>query len=337
MQKDAKAGAGLAEMNGMASTEGSDAAYADPLISIVIPVFNRAHSIAPTLNSVRDQAFQDFECLVVDDGSADVETLEELVSTYDQRFRVVRKSNGGASAARNLGIELACGRYVALLDSDDQFLPDKLARQVDAVRGLGDAPFLCYTKLLVDRGIGKYWVKPPRGPASGERIDEYLMADAGWMQTSTMLLPAAFAKRVRFGERLPSSQDTDFAIRCANAGAAIVFVDEPLVIMDDRYDPSRVSKQRDYRPLLRWIESMRADGVISEKSYWAYRGWQGARVASYTSRVTALGIYGGALARGAFSPRVALTILAQIMLPQTLYQRIATRVVKLRGKRQDAK
>jgi len=303
-----------------------------PLVSVVIPTYNRADTILPALLSVQRQTVQDFECIVVDDGSKDVDALEALVAGLDQRFRVVRKENDGASAARNLGMSLAQGRYIALLDSDDQFLPDKLERQLAAVAPHGDRPVLCYTQLLVDRGIGKYWTKPPRAPREGERIDEYLMADAGWIQTSTMLLTATLAKSVQFGVGLPSSQDTDFAIRCANAGAEVVFVQQPLLIMNDEYHPGRVSKQRNYRPLLAWIETMREAGSISNRSYWAYRGWQGARVASYTSIPAALGLYLASALRGVYAPRVAATILAQIVMPQSLYQRIATSVVRLAGR-----
>lgn len=310
----------------------TDGADHSPLISVVIPVYNRASTILPTLCSVRDQTFTDFECIVVDDGSRDVEELQAVVNQFDRRFRLVRKQNAGASAARNHGIDLARGRYVALLDSDDQFLPEKLQKQLDVALPMEDAPFLCYSKLFVDRGIGKYWVKPPRGLNGGERVDEYLMADAGWIQTSSMFLPLSFAVRIRFGERLPSSQDTDFAIRCVNNGGGLIFIDEPLVIMNDEYDPNRVSKQRDHRPLLTWIESMKDAGAISSRSYWAYRGWQCARVASSSSRVEALGIFGKSLLRGVYRPRVAATVFAQIILSQVIYQRIATYVVKMRGR-----
>jgi len=303
-----------------------------PLVSVVIPTYNRASSISTVLSSVQAQTLKDFECIVVDDGSNDVDALEAVVATLDDRFRVVRKHNGGASAARNLGISLAKGRYIALLDSDDRFLPNKLEEQLAAVEPHGDRPVLCYTQLLVDRGIGRYWTKPPRAPRVGERIDEYLMADAGWIQTSTMLLTAELAKKVQFGVALPSSQDTDFAIRCANTGAAVVFVEQPLVVMNDVYDPNRVSKQRNYRPLLTWIETMRDAGSISDRSYWAYRGWQGARVASYSSIPAALRLYLASALRGVYSAKVAATILVQIVLPQSLYQRIATTVVKLAGR-----
>lgn len=304
-----------------------------PLVSVVIPVYNRAKSIAPTLDSVRDQTENDFECLIVDDGSSDVDDLVSFVArTYDSRFRVLRKKNGGASSARNLGIDTARGEYVALLDSDDIWLPEKLRVQLGFANKDRQPNFMCFTQLRVDRGVDRTWIKPPRGPRTGERIDEYLMADAGWIQTSTIFLAAPLAKRVRFDENLPSSQDTDFAIRCANAGAIIKYLEQPLVIMDDRYIPGRVSKQKNYVPLLEWIEKMRANGEISPRSYFAYRGWQCARVASYTRIPLALQLYGRSLLRGVYRPKIAAVIFLQIVLPQSLYQRIATATVKIAGK-----
>ena len=88
-----------------------------PLVTVVIPVFNRAEAILPTLKSVQEQTFGDFECLVVDDGSEDGGQLKQLVGGLnDSRFRYIRRDNGGGGAARNTGIDEASGRLVALLD-----------------------------------------------------------------------------------------------------------------------------------------------------------------------------------------------------------------------------
>lgn len=304
-----------------------------PLVTVVIPTYNRAGTILPTLLSVQRQTFTNFECLVIDDGSEDVEELESVVARLDNRFRVLRKSNGGASSARNTGIQVARGEYIALLDSDDQFHPEKLELQLAAVSGHEEQPVLCYTQLLVDRGIGKHWVKPPRGVRAGERVDEYLMSSDGWIQTSTMLLTADIARHVMFSADLPSSQDTDFAIRVVNAGAELIFIPRPLVTMNDVYDPTRVSKQTKFVPLLSWIEKMRHAGQISERSYWAYRGWQIARIASYSDRTRGIRLYLSSLIRGAFRPKVALIVLAQVLIPQGTYQRIATFFVKIAGRR----
>ncbi len=303
-----------------------------PMFSIVVPVYNRADKIMPTLASLQAQTLRDFEALIVDDGSKDGEALEAAVAGLgDDRFRYIRTPNRGASAARNTGFDAARAAYVALLDSDDQFLPEKLARGAEVLAGC-DEPVMLFTQIAMDRGGGTYWMKPPRGPAPGERIDEYMLCGRGWTPTSTMILPTDVARQVRFDESLPSSQDTDFAIRCASTGMKFIYLPEALSIGDDVFDPKRVSKQPKYEPLLRWIETMRHRHV-SERAYWAYRGWHAARGAARARRLYGMRLYLEALAHGAYPPRLAVVVAAQVMLPTTLYQRTADTIARVFGRR----
>ena len=108
-----------------------------PTVSIIIPSYNRAHLIAETLKSVAAQTFTDYEVLVIDDGSKDntEEILKPLCDT-DSRIRYVKQVNGGVSTARNHGLRLARGVFVAFLDSDDLWSPWKLALQVQLMRVL---------------------------------------------------------------------------------------------------------------------------------------------------------------------------------------------------------
>jgi glycosyltransferase involved in cell wall biosynthesis len=98
-----------------------------PLVSVIIPTFNRSDLLQLTLESVRAQTLEDFEVIVVDDGSTD--NTREVVESFDQRFRYVYQVKGGRSRARNRALGLARGRYVAFLDSDDLFFPNKLELQ----------------------------------------------------------------------------------------------------------------------------------------------------------------------------------------------------------------
>lgn len=100
-----------------------------PKVSVIIPCFNRESIILDTLHSVIQQTLQDWECIVVDDGSMD-QSVERVRSLCDERIKVIQKENGGTASARQLGLTLAQGEYIQFLDSDDLLSPDKLERQI---------------------------------------------------------------------------------------------------------------------------------------------------------------------------------------------------------------
>ena len=102
-----------------------------PRVSVVIPVFNAAPLVAAALRSVFAQTFTDFEVVVVDDGSEDHEALTAAIAEFSGRVRCIRQVNGGPAIARNTGIAASTGQLVAFLDADDEWLPEKLARQVE--------------------------------------------------------------------------------------------------------------------------------------------------------------------------------------------------------------
>ena len=111
-----------------------------PLVSVVIPLYNKQRTIARAVASLRIQSLQAFEVVIVDDGSTDTswEQLELCGATTDPRFRCVRQANAGPGAARNAGARLAHGKYLAFLDADDEWLPEHLQRAVQALEGVGD-------------------------------------------------------------------------------------------------------------------------------------------------------------------------------------------------------
>ena len=111
-----------------------------PLVSVVIPTFNRAYCLSRTIDSALNQTYGSLEVIVVDDGSTD-ETAELMASNYgqDSRVRYLRQPNQGVSVARNTGMDAAAGEYVALLDSDDLWHPWKTQVQVAVLEAFPDA------------------------------------------------------------------------------------------------------------------------------------------------------------------------------------------------------
>lgn len=114
-----------------------------PTVSVVIPTFNRGEFVVNALESVFAQTYQDYEVIVVDDGSTD-DTRDKL-RPYMERIRYFYQKNQGASAARNKGIEVARGEWISTLDSDDVWLPTKLERQFEAISALGGDFGACFT------------------------------------------------------------------------------------------------------------------------------------------------------------------------------------------------
>lgn len=128
------------------------------LVSIIIPTYNRAALIAETLDSIIRQTYDNWECIIVDDGSSD--DTEALVGKYQLRDKRIKYANRpstlkkGANACRNYGLSLSEGEYVNWFDSDDLMLPKKLELQVDMLKS-SDLPFVvCQT--LVFEGPRKY-------------------------------------------------------------------------------------------------------------------------------------------------------------------------------------
>jgi len=192
-----------------------------PAVSVIMPVYNRAETIERAVRSVLEQRFEDFELIVIDDGSSD-HSAAVVEAIDDPRVKLLRLGrNRGGNAARNAGIRAATGSLVAFLDSDDAFLPEKL----DTVVGIFEArPDL---DLLVDSFIKVLppGSRPPEKIRRNSVIDDQptflraLFTRQLWKATPAITaLRATIVRAGLFDENVKRMQDFDFLIRMAAAG-----------------------------------------------------------------------------------------------------------------------
>ncbi len=180
-----------------------------PLVSVIIPTYNRAGWIREAIDSVLAQDHEPKECIVVDDGSTD--ETPRVLAEYGDRIRVISQANRGVSAARNCGIAAASGELLAFLDSDDRWLPEKLSVQVNFFNTHPDA-MICQTEEI--------WIRNGRRVNPGTRHKK----QAGRIFIPSLALclvsPSAVMMRKKlidiiggFDESLPACEDYDMWLR----------------------------------------------------------------------------------------------------------------------------
>jgi len=183
-----------------------------PTVSIIIPIYNRANLIGRALESVFLQSFQDFEIIIVDDASTD-DLGSALKSFDDSRLQVLRhEKNNGAGAARNTGIRAAKGKYIAFLDSDDEWTRHKLAHQIAYLDAAPDDIALCCTAFVMNRVVDRQVFY---------RELKETMADYTSLLSGCTLSPGSTLMMRReiipesgfFDESLPRLEDWDFLLR----------------------------------------------------------------------------------------------------------------------------
>lgn len=181
------------------------------MISIIIPTYNRASVLERAVRSVLNQEGAELEVIVVDDGSTDG-TREVLESIGDPRVRYERlPGRSGACAARNRGIELARGDYIAFQDSDDEWLPGKLATQLRQLRQSGADVVFCALERYNVRGE-RLLVSPGNDVAPGPVTYEQLLM-GNLCSTQTILGRRTCFEDVRFDPSMPRLQDWDMMLR----------------------------------------------------------------------------------------------------------------------------
>jgi glycosyltransferase involved in cell wall biosynthesis len=190
----------------------------DPLISVVIPLYDGERFIRQAIESALAQTWERTEVIVVDDGSTD--RGAEIASEYS--VKLLRQENRGVGAARNRGYAEATGELVSFLDQDDRFLPEKLERQLEALLAEPDAGMCsCKMRIFLEPGDERpRWIQP-----------HLLGTDTHSLQVGTLLTwRRTFEQIGAFDESLRWGNDADWFLRAREAQIPIAMVPEPLVI-----------------------------------------------------------------------------------------------------------
>jgi glycosyltransferase involved in cell wall biosynthesis len=202
----------------------------EPLVSCIIPTYNRAHIVGRAIQSVLNQTYKNIEVIVVDDGSQD-NTQEVVLSIKDERVRYIRlHRNFGAAFARNIGIANARGEFVAFLDSDDYFLPEKIEKQVELM--LKDESIgVCYTEVYYELDNGELIHK--ESPRARGKIYEVLLVPLKSIFLPTFLVRRHLLFNLTFDESKRVLSDIKFMNDLSKI-ANFDFVPLPLCVINRR-------------------------------------------------------------------------------------------------------
>ena len=223
-----------------------------PKVSIIIPVYNGAAFIEEAIQSALDQTFSDFDLIVIDDGSTD--ETPRAVTQFGKRVRYFRQTNQGRSRARNKGLELADGEYVAFLDADDRWKPDRLERGVSVLEGMPEIGLVHgEVEAINPRGatlkketnqIRKYY-QLERKSGSGHFL---LLEDKCILLSSTILFRRECLNRVGYYDlAFPIYEDYDWYLRFALC-YPIRLLEAPPIAQYRRH-PGNVSSHYDSRTI----------------------------------------------------------------------------------------
>ncbi len=245
-----------------------------PLISVVIPTYNRLRQLTTALDSVLGQSYSNYEVIVVDDGSEDGtgESIENLIrsrSASAPRLRYVLQANQGSSAARNRGIAEARGEWIAFLDSDDIWFPEKLEWQVRATEVYGDVCGACVTdaRLVNDSGMETTSFRETRRTYSqdiglAENVVERLAWTFDHFWVTSLLVRSELARQVGgFDPTIQFCEDHDFNFRLSLV-SSFCYVNKILVQLDRSpassiirpWEKAEVRLQNKQRMLEKWLK-----------------------------------------------------------------------------------
>ena len=234
-----------------------------PLVTVIIPTYNRASFLKEAIDSVLSQTYRNFELIVVDDGSTD--GTSELLLSYGHKIKVIKKANKGPSASRNRGIKAAKGDWIAFLDSDDVWKPYKLEKQVQFIKDNPEIK-ICQTEEI--------WIR------NGKRVNPRKKHEmhSGWIYeqclplcivspSSVMIHRDVFEKVGLFDETMLACEDYDLWLRIA-PHYPICLVREKLIVKQGGHadQQSHVISSLDLLRIKAIVKSLESGG-LNESQY----------------------------------------------------------------------
>jgi glycosyltransferase involved in cell wall biosynthesis len=265
------------------------------LISVVIPTTRRPLLLRRALASVLDQTHSALEVIIVVEGP-NPETIATLAEVRDARVRVIQNDEPlGAGRARNQGAALSKGEWLAFLDDDDEWMPEKLERQISVATGPEGSPLLsCRTRAVTPRGIYTW----PRKPYDGRiPLDEYLFDRRSVFRgetdiaTSSLLVSKKIFDQTGFGTT-PQREDTTLLLRITKeAGFPLVMLPDILAVQYQEEGRESLGSSYSWKEMLDWLDSMQH--LVTKRAYSGfcliYLGSQAARHHDYRGIFTLLG------------------------------------------------
>ena len=225
-------------------------------VSVVIPVHNGERYLSQAIESVLAQTHRDLELLIVDDGSTDgSRAVAERYAREDARVRVLAQPNRGVAAAGNRGLEEARGEWVARLDADDLFLPDKLERQLAFVRRHPDVSIAGTLGHFIDARGRVLGLVNGEGPFT--RAEFEAMAARGepvfFVHSSTLMHRETVLAAGGYREQFIQAEDIDLWLRVAERGHLLLKMPEPLVLYRLHAESLTMSRNAEQKRQHRWV------------------------------------------------------------------------------------
>jgi glycosyltransferase involved in cell wall biosynthesis len=213
-----------------------------PTVSIIIPTYNRGHLIGRAIQSVLNQTYSDFELIVVDDRSTD-NTEKVVKSIKDKRIRYIQhEKNKGGAAARNTGIKAARGKYIAFQDSDDEWLSEKLEKQMKVFEGAPSNVGVVYSGFWKIEGNRKKYIPSSQVTQKEGNLHNEVLKGNFVTTQSIVMRKQCVEKAGMFDENLPRLQDWELVLRLSKY-YEFKCIDEPLVF--SYFTPVSISSNKD--------------------------------------------------------------------------------------------